>query len=615
MTPPSTGLTNPTTSQEQPTPESVLASAQTSNRTIKPEVRGHGSSNRKRYLLLGLTTIAIVGGLAAARFLFPTTNPKYDDLIWRPVQEETVQLTIVERGELESANNAEIVCRVKAGKQTRNTTIKWLIEPGTRVVPDQIVARLDDSAQVKELEEQDIIVQKARLDWQIARDFYELTKSQNETAIKSAEVLLELSKLELEKYQKGDYEALRKDVKSRLLLAQSDLEMWNERVAWANRMVKKKFITPTQAEAEEARARSAKVALDKIVEELRVLENYTRIHETTRLKSEVVKNEALLKTAEVTARSTESQSINDRDTKRAIYEKELARQYEIEEEIRNCVLRAPQAGLVVFYESERSRRSADTSQIEVGATVHEGQKLMQIPDLNHMLVNTKVHEALVAHLKGEVRKKTGFRPSLVSGLLSPPLLTSRLIAVHALPSVMEQPEADELRSLETEKVYDGQRALVQVESYPGKLLEGRVTTVATVASKDWFSDVRVYKTYIEILDKVEKLKPGMSARVTILTDRKAENVLAIPVQSVIRGSGKNAKTYVYVKKTDGEVEKRPIVIGINNERMVEVKKGLKLGEMVAENPQIIREGGSSSKGTGSGKQQGGGQGGRGQRSR
>ena len=53
--------------------------------------------------------------------------------------------------------------------------------------------------------------------------------------------------------------------------------------------------------------------------------------------------------------------------------------------------------MVVYYVPEQARFGGGSQQsiVAQGEPVREGQKLMQIPDLKHMLVNTKVHEALV----------------------------------------------------------------------------------------------------------------------------------------------------------------------------------------------------------------------------
>ncbi len=112
-----------------------------------------------------------------------------------------------------------------------------------------------------------------------------------------------------------------------------------------------------------------------------------------------------------------------------------------------------------------------------GEPVREGQKMMQIPDLSQMLVNVRVHEAMVSTCT--------------------------------------------TKRMPTDKS-TWQTAQIRVDAFPSRILHGHIKTVDTVASQqDWFaSDVKVYKTMVSIDEPMEGLKPGMSAEVTIYRRRK-----------------------------------------------------------------------------------------------
>ena len=165
---------------------------------------------------------------------------------------------------------------------------------------------------------------------------------------------------------------------------------------------------------------------------------------------------------------------------------------------------------------------------------------MQIPDLTHMLVNVRVHEAMVSHLQNE--------------------------------------DAADRSSW--------QQATIRVDAYPSRLLHGHIKTVDSIASQqDWFStDVKVYKTMVSIDDTVEGLKPGMSAEVTITADESPNEVLIVPVQSVIGTISSGANRQCFVVDESGQPKLRDIVVGMSNQREVEVKSGLKEGERVVANP-------------------------------
>src|SRR5262245_25734818 len=55
------------------------------------------------------------------------------DLLYHTVRYEPLKLTVVERGQLESADNRDVICRVRAGTKATTLTIKWVIDDGTLV--------------------------------------------------------------------------------------------------------------------------------------------------------------------------------------------------------------------------------------------------------------------------------------------------------------------------------------------------------------------------------------------------------------------------------------------------------------------------------------------------
>src|SRR5262249_39824075 len=88
---------------------------------------------RSVWLIAGLGAVLLI--LVGLVFYFWLLGPKapFNGPTWT-VKREKLVLTIVERGSLESADNKEFVCRVKAKSQTGvATTIKWLVDDGTWV--------------------------------------------------------------------------------------------------------------------------------------------------------------------------------------------------------------------------------------------------------------------------------------------------------------------------------------------------------------------------------------------------------------------------------------------------------------------------------------------------
>lgn len=254
----------------------------------------------------------------------------------------------------------------------------------------------------------------------------------------------------------------------------------------------------------------------------------------------------------------------------------------------------------------------------------EGQKLLRIPNLDKMQVNTKVHEAMVSRIKGDIRVSTGLVTRLRAGMLAVPDPFTRLVSQHEdfLDDVQK-----EYRDYEYRTARKGQRATVRVDAFPDKTLPGRVRMVAGVASQtdSWVSDVKVYQTLVSIDDVVPGLKPDMTAEVTIHIEGISE-VLTVPLQAVVGGAELGAKRKVFVRTPTG-YDEREVTLGLMNDRVVEVREGLAENDEVVINPRVLlgdtrtrtRDGAAESgaaaengKGGGKGKGQGGPGGGQGQ---
>jgi hypothetical protein len=248
--------------------------------------------------------------------------------------------------------------------------------------------------------------------------------------------------------------------------------------------------------------------------------------------------------------------------------------------------------MVVYFMTEQSRFGSGSQQsiIAQGEPVREGQKLMSIPDLSNMVVNTRVNEALVARVRGEEYQRTGFgdalRAAMMYSAVDPFLSAGRVLGRYALPEVKDE----ELEKLEQRQTYPGQRAMVRVDAFPSKVLKGHVKNVATVNSQqDYFSsDVKVYQTLVAIDEPLKGVKPGMSAEVTIFSDKQLDDVLAIPVQAVLGSPDMGPKRKCYVLPPGAsEPEEREIVVGMSNDKMAEVQQGLKAGELVVMNARQL----------------------------
>ncbi len=133
---------------------------------------------------------------------------------------------------------------------------------------------------------------------------------------------------------------------------------------------------------------------------------------------------------------------------------------------------------------------------------------------------------------------------------------------------------------------EGQKAIIQVTSYPGEVFIGRVDKVYPTLNPM----TRSARAEIVIDNADFRLKPGMYATVDIITKQK-NNVLLIPSYSIIEktnleylgGEVSNTKIsvdkYVYTVK-DSIAIRQPLVTGIEDMGIVEVISGLHLNDVI-----------------------------------
>ncbi len=488
-----------------------------------------GSKRRLGQALRWLVVAGAAAGLVAfAAFTWGdlTGGPDLEELILTPVERQDVDIVITERGTLEAASSQDLICEVESRSPgAPATTIKWIIPEGTFVKKGDLVCELDSAALEDQIRAQRIKVEQAKAALTAAEAELEIVRSQNESDIKAAERAVQLAEIDLKKYVEGDYPKERRRIEGDILIAREELRRAQERLQYTERLYRKGFVSATDVEADRLAVMRAKNTLETAEEELRVLEEYTKPRTITELEGALDEAKRALERVKTQARAKEAQAQDALLAQKATYETELATLKNLETQLAKCKLYAPCDGMVV-YANERSRWRNEVM-IEEGASVREGQKIIQIPMLDSMQVNVKVHEAKVTYVK------------------------------------------------------PGQRAIVRVESRPDLPLRGTVKSVATMAdAQSWFSTgVQVFTVLVALDDPPEGLKPGMTANVQILADR-VEGVLAVPVHAVMEVNG---HYFCFVKRGDNRPEPVEVQLGPSNDKLVVIESGLQEGDLVVNN--------------------------------
>ena len=114
------------------------------------------------------------------------------------MKKEDLNLVVTEKGTVESAENRDVTCKVKAGSKGFASTINWVIDDGSLVRAGDLILILDDSALQDQLRDQGIKVDTANAARVKADQDYEITANESANKIATARTQVELAEIELE---------------------------------------------------------------------------------------------------------------------------------------------------------------------------------------------------------------------------------------------------------------------------------------------------------------------------------------------------------------------------------------------------------------------------------
>lgn len=475
------------------------------------------------------------GGLVAAlnNGLLGPSKPKIEVLSTAPVSKGMLEITIVERGNLESANNVTLSCMVEGES---GTGILKIVDEGARVIGGQVLVELDSSRLKNDLTSQQIKVEEASASRTQAEEELKIQDSQNQSDIADAELKLEIAKLDLEKYEddRGEYTQKENEQKGQVQIAQEDLTRSIEKLRYQERMIAKGYATQTELDADRIAEKKARIALAAAEEKLHVLQNFERKRQLSELRANVKDYERELVRVKQKAANAMVQKQADFKAKDLTFTVEKEKYEKLQRQIEACIIKAPRDGLVV-YANNRSggfRGASNEPLIYEGAKVRERQAIINLPDITRMQVNARIHESKISMVR------------------------------------------------------DGLPVTVHVDARPGEVFNGVVDSVSTVPmSANWPNvNLKEYLCYIKLTDSVEKvsaLKPGLTAEVEIVIDR-ADGVLMAPVQSFVERGGQQ---FAFIQREDGTIERRKVKVGRSSEDKTEVLEGLEDGDRVVQTPR------------------------------
>ncbi len=400
-------------------------------------------------------------------------------------------------------------------------------------ISGDVVCELDSSTLVEKEKEQQIKVTTAKALVEKSEINIEIQETTNSSAVGTAKSLEKLADLDLNKYKApdGEYDLEVATIEGDIKKNEEELSMNMEKYDKVRGQARLGYSNVNELETARLAVTNSLIVLGVNKGKRKVLRDFMRERKMIELQqaADDSKQETIRAGKEGEAMMTQLKA--ELEAAKLTYSVEMDKWDLFKRQIQACRLVAPQAGEVV-YASQNNSRGSEPVVIEEGAAVRERQAIINLPDVENMKIDARIHESKI----------------------------SRIVV--------------------------GQPVEIEVDALPGQPYRGVLATVASVPTPGSWpnTDLKEYETAVEIKDdiaRVRMLKPGMNAECRIIVEDRKEPVLQIPIQAVISTSGH----YFAFVVVGSEAERRELKIGDTNDEYMEILDGVAEGEFVIMNPR------------------------------
>ena len=410
-------------------------------------------------------------------------------------------------------------------------TILWVVEDGVNVKTGDLLVEFDAASLVEKRNDQEITANTAHGNLIIAEERLEVTKGDCEANQLEREVALDLAKMALEKYEKGDFPEEKRQHEANIALANEELQRAAEKLEWSRKLAKEGFLTRTELQADELALRRKEIDLEMAQTKMNVLTNYTVHQKRATLESDVRKATRALARTAWQNKSQIRQGETEIVQRSREYYRATNRLAELDFQISKSKIFAPTNGIVLY--SSTAKRRWWENPLAAGESAVQRQELIYIPLDEGMIIEIMVPEASL------------------------------------------------------NKLEEGMSANVKVDAFPDRVFKGRLSKIGILPdaqSTRLNPDLKMFKCELECDFRDAAARPGMSCDVELVKETYDKAVYC-PIQCIARIDG---DAYVYVRDGSQWVP-RKVGVGLDNNRMIRILEGVKPGEIVMTAPPVKEE--------------------------
>ncbi len=433
------------------------------------------------------------------------------------VERENFNVVVETIGSLDAARATVVSSSIGGDKGT----IIWLIDEGSRVNAGDSLVRLDPTPFEEKVTRATSSLAEAEAVASSFEQAFGWEKIQSQRQVASAEFDLRVAELDLLKFEKGDGPLELSRLEAAVQEARQNNSQFAGYVHDLQELMNEGIITENEIVQGQRKAEETAKSLLMAEQQFEIYRDFVFPSSLEKAKGRVSRAKLELEQTRKSSGFQVGKSKASMDQAFQLVTDAKASLGRATKELHSTTIVAPIPGMVVYREEFRS---GERRKPRIGDSVWQNQPLLYLPDISSMVVNTFIRE----------------------------------VDVH--------------------KVQVGTKTTTRVDAFPDIALEGTVAAIGVLAESGTSrSDgSKVFQLMIALEKGSDNLRPGMTARSTILAGT-IDDALCVPVTAVFI---EDSEAYCFVERSGGFV-RVPVVLGSQNEVVIEIRDGLSEGERVA----------------------------------
>lgn len=482
-------------------------------------------TSQRAFVKTGAAALVLLAGVAGGVWYYSTQtsgSEQGDAIRTSEIAQAAVtsfEVSTTATGELQALEQIEVRSPIEG-----QATIVEIIAEGTSVKEGDVLCILNTDNLETELDTEEADLESSQASLFAAENAYQIQVTENESAVRDAELKLRLAQLTLQQWESGDRVMKLQELDLNIDEANRELARLEAKHEKNVGLIAEGFISKDQYDQDELALVKARARVETVKLQKTSYIDYEQKKDREQKESDVRQAEAQLENVKAQNEIKLADKAADKAQQNRRVVRDQARVDKIRQQIEASTIKAPSDGMAIYGTTIMQSRNMWNSQgpLQIGQSVHPNQMLFGLPDTSKLVAEVRVHESLA----GRIQK--------------------------------------------------GMKGRVSVDALPGVVLTGTVREIGVLAESGGWRDPNLREYTVKLLidagEHTSQLKPSMRCEAELLLDN-VESTLAVPVTAVFN---EGPVRYVYTPRGSG-FERVPVKTGRFSETHAEILAGIDSG--------------------------------------